>query len=165
MKNVIIMMWLVFAAFVLFPIATDYISGASESEVVSIIEKESEADDIAVTATEEHGNKAMYVFTVGESEFGVAIFTRFADNYEYEEGIMSNGDDHIDVNLDTRWDIYRYKVTADGAQEMEFDRFGGVYKTYAIIAVILAVVSIAGGVYGVRAKRKYEEQRKKGLAA
>ena len=127
MKNVIIMMWLVFAAFVLFPIATDYISGASESEVVSIIEKESEADDIAVTATEEHGNTAMYVFTVGESAFGV--------------------------------------VTADGAQEMEFDRFGGVYKTYAIIAVILAVVSIAGGVYGVRAKRKYEEQRKKGLAA
>ena len=76
MKNVIIMMWLVFAAFVLFPIATDYISGASESEVVSIIEKESEADDIAVTATEEHGNKAMYVFTVGIWSSHIYAFRR-----------------------------------------------------------------------------------------
>lgn len=165
MKNVIIMMWLIFAAFVIFPIAADYISGDSESEVVSIIEKESEADDITITAAIEHGNKAMYVFKVGESEFGVAIFSHFADNYGYEEGIMSNGDDHIDVNLDTGWDIYKYRVTADEALETEYDRFGGVYRMYAMIAAILAIVSVAGGIYGIHAKKRYEEQRKKGLAA
>ena len=51
MKNFIIFMWVIFAAFFLFPIASNYMSGSPESEIVSIIEKESEADDIKVTAS------------------------------------------------------------------------------------------------------------------
>ncbi len=167
MKNAIIMMWLVFAAFVIFPMATDYISGEPESEVMSIIKKEAEADDISVTATEERGNKVMYVFTVGEGgeDFGVAIFSRFGDNYHYDEGMMSNGEKSIEVSLDTGWDTCDYSVTAAGAEETAFERFGGVYRIYAIVAAIMVVLSVAGGIYGVRANRKYEEQRKKGLAA
>ena len=55
MKNFIIVIWLVFAAFFLFPTAVTYISGHPGSEVTAIIEKESEADDIQITAAEEHG--------------------------------------------------------------------------------------------------------------
>ena len=79
MKNFIIFMWVIFTAFFLFPIASNYMSGSPESEIVSIIEKESEADDIKVTASKEHGNKSMYAFTAGE-DFGVAIFSHFGDN-------------------------------------------------------------------------------------
>lgn len=160
MKNFIIFMWVVFAAFFLFPVAAGYMSGSPESEIVSIIEKESEADDIKVTATEEHGNKSMYGFTAGK-DFGVAVFTHFGDNYKYQEGTMSNDEEHIDVNLDTGWDVYEYKVTAEGAQQVAFHRFGGIYKVYVMIAAVMVIFSIAGGIYAVRLKKKHEEQRKK----
>ena len=162
MKNFIIFMWVIFAAFFLVPIASNYMSGSPESEIVSIIEKESEADDIKVTASEEHGNKSMYAFTAGE-DFGVAIFSHFGDNYNYQEGTMSNDEDHIDVNLDTGWDVYEYKLTAEGAEQVAFHRFGGIYKVYAMIAAVMVIFSIVGGIYGIRTKKKYEEQRKKGL--
>ena len=88
MKNFIIVIWLVFAAFFLFPTAVTYISGHPGSEVTAIIEKESEADDIQITAAEEHGIRSMYAFRAGD-DFGVAVFSHFADNYNYEEGLMS----------------------------------------------------------------------------
>ena len=31
---------------------------------------------------------------------------------------MSNGEEHIDVNLDTGWDLYQYRGTADGAEQV-----------------------------------------------
>ena len=165
MKNAIIMMWLIFAAFVIFPMATDYMSGEPESEVISIIEREAEAAAVTVTATEAHGNKVVYAFTVGEKDFGAAVFSRFGDNYHYDEGMMSNGEKHIDLNVDTGWDIYDYSVTAEGIQQTGYEKFGGVYRIYAIVAGIMVILSVAGGIYGVRANRKYEEQRKKGLTA
>ena len=49
MRNFIIAIWLIFAAFFVFPMVTNYSSGSPESEVVSIIEKEAETDDIQIT--------------------------------------------------------------------------------------------------------------------
>lgn len=162
MKNFIIALWLIFAAFFIFPIGTNYISGQPESEVLSIIETEAEADDINVTSVEEHGNKAMYAF-MAKDRFGVAIFSKFGDNYKYLEGTVSNDLEDIDVYLDTGWDVYKYKVTEKGAEQMDFERLGGVYKVYAIIAIIMVLISIAAGIYGAKMKKKHEEQRKKGL--
>ena len=143
MKNFIIVIWLVFAAFFLFPTAVTYISGHPGSEVTAIIEKESEADDIQITAAEEHGIRSMYAFRAGD-DFGVAVFSHFADNYDYEEGMMSNGEEHIDVNLDTGWDLYQYRVTADGAEQVGYERFGGIYRIYAVM------------------KKRHKKQRRKG---
>ena len=162
MRNFIIAIWLIFAAFFVFPMVTNYSSGSPESEVVSIIEKEAETDDIQITSVEEHGNKAMYAFNT-DNTFGVAIFNKFADNYKYSEGTISNEFEDIDVYLDTGWDVYRYKVTDKGAEQVGFERFAGVYKIYSIIAVIMVIVSIRAGIYGVRQKKKHEEQRRKGL--
>lgn len=162
MKNFIIVIWLVFAAFFLFPTAVTYISGHPGSEVTVIIEKESEADDIQITAAEEHGIRSMYAFRAGD-DFGVAVFSHFADNYNYEEGLMSNGEEHIDVNLDTGWDLYQYRVTADGAEQVGYERFGGIYRIYAVIAAVMLAFSIAAGIYGAVMKKRREEQRRKGL--
>ncbi len=162
MKNFVIVIWLIFAAFFIFPMAANYLSGVPESEVISIIEKESEADGIKVVDFEEHGNKAMYVFSAGD-DFGTAVFFHVGDKYKYMEGTMSNGDTHIDIHLDTGWDAYEYRITDSGARETDFQKNGGVYRTYAIIALIMVLISIAAAVNGVRMKKKHEEQRKKGL--
>ena len=74
MKNFIIVIWLVFAAFFLFPTAVTYISGHPGSEVTAIIEKESEADDIQITAAEEHGIRSMYAFRAGFRSCSVFTF-------------------------------------------------------------------------------------------
>ena len=80
------------------------------------------------------------------------------------DGVLYIDDeDHIDVNLDTGWDVYEYKLTAEGAEQVAFHRFGGIYKVYAMIAAVMVIFSIVGGIYGIRTKKKYEEQRKKGL--
>ena len=140
MKNFIIVIWLVFAAFFLFPTAVTYISGHPG----------------------EHGIRSMYAFRAGD-DFGVAVFSHFADNYDYEEGMMSNGEEHIDVNLDTGWDLYQYRVTADGAEQVGYERFGGIYRIYAVIAAVMLALSIAAGIYGAVMKKRREEQRRKGL--
>lgn len=162
MKNFIIAIWLIFAAFVIVPIGVDFVTGQPESEVNAIIEQEAEADDIVITAVEKHGNKAMYAFTAGD-DFGVAIFSDFADNYKYSEGAMSNGQDFIAVYLNTGWDVYRYKVTEEGAQQVDFERFAGEYRNYVLGAVAMAVISLIAALIGRRVKKKHEEQRKKGL--
>ncbi len=162
MKNFIIAIWLIFAAFVIVPIGIDFVTGQPEDEVTAIIEREAEADDIVITAVEKHGNKAMYAFTAGD-DFGVAIFSNFADNYKYSEGAMSNGQADIDVYLNTGWDVYIYKVTWDGARQVAFERFGGEYRNYAIGALAMAVISLIAVLIGRRVKKKHEEQRKKGL--
>lgn len=162
MKNFVIVIWLIFAAFFVFPIAANYLSGVEEGEVISEIQKESEADDIEVVDIQEHGNKAMYVFDTGD-DFGTAVFFHIGEKYKYMEGTMSNGDTHIDIHLDTGWDAYEYRITEKGAQQTDFQKNSGVYRTYAIIAAVMVAVSIVAAMYGARTKKKHEEERKKGL--
>lgn len=153
MKNFIIALWLILAAFIVVPIGVDYASGEPESEAMQTIERESEAENVRITAVEKHGNKAMYAFTAGD-DFGVAIFSSFADNYKYTEGTISNGQDHIDVYLNTGWDVYRYEVTEKGARQTGFEKFGGVYRIYAAAAAVMAAVSIAAAIYSNRRRKQ-----------
>lgn len=162
MRNVILAVWLIFAAFIFVPVISNVAGGQPEEQVTAIIEKEAEAKNIEITAEEKQGNKAMYAFKAGD-DFGVAIFSHFADSYKYIEGTMSNGQKKIDVNLNSGWDMYRYKVGPAGAEQVEFDRLGGSYMTYALLFIGMVIVSLIAMVYGARIKKKHEEQRKKGL--
>lgn len=162
MRNFLIIVWIVLISFFSAPIITDYVGGSPENEVVSIIEKEAEADNIEITAVENQGNKSMYTFTAG-NDFGVAIFSHLGDKYRYREGTMSNGEDHIHVNLDSGWDMYKYRVTSEGAEQTNVKEFSGMYKIYVIVAAVMVVVSIIAAINGVKQKKIQEEQRRKGL--
>ena len=160
MRSFIIVIWIVIAALFLYTPAEAYISGQPESEIAAVILKESEAEDIQITAAEEHGIRSVYAFRAGD-DFGVAVFSHFAGRYDYEEGMMSNGDEHIDVNLDTGWDMYQYRVTADGIQQVGYQRFGGIYRMYAAAAAVMLFFSIAAGVYSSAAKKRRRDRHRR----
>ena len=153
MRNIIIVLWLILAGFFVSPAVSCFISGTSYDNVEDVIRAEAETDDIQITAEEEHGNKAMYCFNTG-NDFGIAVFNHYADNYSSEEGVMANGEEYIGVRLDTGKDISRYNVTDNGAEFTGKDSFEGSYRTYGIIAAILAVFTIIAAVYGMTAGKK-----------
>ena len=153
MRNVIIVLWVILVGFFASPAIACFISGTSHDNVVEIIKTEAETDEIKITSDEEQGNKAMYCFDT-QNDFGIAVFTHYADNYNYEEGVMANGEEYIGVRLDTGKDIYRYNVTKNGAEFTGKDSFEGSYRTYGIIAAILAVFTIIAAVYGMTAGKK-----------
>lgn len=153
MRNVIIVLWVILVGFFASPAIACFISGTSHDNVVEIIKTEAETDEIKITSDEEQGNKAMYCFDT-QNDFGIAVFTHYADNYNYEEGVMANGEEYISVSLDTGKDIYRYNVTKNGAEFIGKDSFKGSYRTYAVIGVILALLTVAAAVYGSISGRK-----------
>lgn len=156
----IIVLWLVLIGIIAGPVVMNFTSGVEQSETLSIIERESEASNVRITAREEHGNKAMYCFAA-DSCFGVAIFDHYADNYSYSEGTISNGESYIAVRLDTGCDVYRYNITADGAQLTGMENFKGIYRLYAAGAGILVLITAAYVVYGKVMRRKGEIRWKK----
>ena len=158
----IIVLWVIFIAFFASPIIVNFASGAPADEIESIIAKEAEVGEFEIIAQEEEGNKAMYAFKT-EKDFGVAVFTHYADNYSYDEGTMSNGEKYIDVSLDTGWDVYAYKVTKDGAELTAINKMSGTYRMYAIIAGLFAIITVICLIYGKATKKKKETARKRGL--
>lgn len=162
MKTLTAALWLILAAAFLTPMITCYSSGIPESEIMETIRMEAESDRIEIFAQEERGNKVIYAFSTG-ADYGVAVFSHVADNYRYEEGILSNGQGTIDVNLDTGWDIYEYEVTGQGMEMRSIREGEGIYKSYATVAAILAAITAALSING-RAKRRRKKKNGKKLS-
>ena len=130
MRNLLIILWLILIGVIAVPVCLDYMNGTPKDDVLSVIQRETETDDIRVTLEEEIGNKAMYCFQTG-SDFGAAVFSRMGERYCYQESTIGNGEKYIDVRLDTGWDVYQYYVTADGEEDRDVpggipDLSGGV---------------------------------------
>ena len=157
MKNIIIVLWIILTGFFIMPIAESFMSGVSESEVMTVIQRESEADDIEITAEEIHGDKAMYCFKT-KNDFGVAVFTHYADNYSYSEGTIANGDKYIKVRLDTGWDVYQYNVMKDGAELINIEHSAGNYRIYAVIGAVLLVITAVYIIYRTVFEKKKVKQ-------
>lgn len=153
MRNIIIVLWITLIGFFAAPIAVNYVSGIPHQEVESVIERESEADNIIITADEEHGNKAMYCFNI-KSDFGVAVFSHYGDKYSYVEGTLANGGDAMTVRLDTGRDLYIYDVNETGAKLIEIQRFGGTYKIYAMTALAMAVITVIYIIYRLSVRNR-----------
>lgn len=158
MKSVIVVLWLAFGVFLLTPIITTYVAGDSYDQVFSTIETEAETEVSRITGEVARGNRILLAFTAGD-DFGVAIFSHYGDNYKYEEGTMSNGMGSIDVNLDTGWNIYGYKVTASGLYTADIRRGEGIYRTYAMTGGFLAVITGMAVALSRIKKRKSKEKQ------
>ena len=74
MRNLLIILWLILIGVIAVPVCLDYMNGTPKDDVLSVIQRETETDDIRVTLEEEIGNKAMYCFQTG-SDFGAAVFS------------------------------------------------------------------------------------------
>ena len=146
MKNIIIVLWVALIGFFVLPIADSFVSGFPENEVMAVIQRESEADNIKITAEEIHGDKAMYCFKTN-NDFGVAVFTHYADNYSYSEGTIANGDKYIKVRLDAGWDVYNYNVTRNGAELINIEHSAGNYRIYAVIGAVLLIITVGYALY------------------
>lgn len=132
-------------------------NGTPKDDVLSVIQRETETDDIRVTLEEEIGNKAMYCFQTG-SDFGAAVFSRMGERYCYQESTIGNGEKYIDVRLDTGWDVYQYYVTADGAQQKKIETYQGVYRIYLAAFLILLGASLLYGLGNMRRRNKNKNQ-------
>ena len=99
MRNLLIILWLILIGVIAVPVCLDYMNGTPKDDVLSVIQRETETDDIRVTLEEEIGNKAMYCFQTG-SDFGAAVFSRMGERYCYQESTIGNGEKYIDVRLE-----------------------------------------------------------------
>lgn len=157
MRNLLIILWLILIGVIAVPVCLDYMNGTPKDDVLSVIQRETETDDIRVTLEEEIGNKAMYCFQTG-SDFGAAVFSRMGERYCYQESTIGNGEKYIDVRLDTGWDVYQYYVTADGAQQKKIETYQGVYRIYLAAFLILLGASLLYGLWNMRRGNKNKNQ-------
>lgn len=157
MRNLLIVLWVIFFGVIAVPAVLDYMNGTAKDDVLSVIQRETETDDIRITLEEELGNKAMYCFRTG-SDFGAAVFSRMGDRYCYQESTIGNGEKYIDVRLDTGWDVYQYYVTAEGAQQEKIETYQGVYRIYLAAFLILLGASLLQGFWSMRRKNKHKNQ-------
>ena len=86
-RNLLIILWLILIGVIAVPVCLDYMNGTPKDDVLSVIQRETETDDIRVTLEEEIGNKAMYCFQTG-SDFGAAVFSRMGERYCYQESTL-----------------------------------------------------------------------------
>ncbi len=157
LRNLLIILWLILIGVIAVPVGMDYMNGMPKDDVLSVIQRETETDDIRITLEEEIGNKAMYCFRTG-SDFGAAVFSKTGNRYCYRESTIGNGEKYIDVRLDTGWDVYRYHVTADGAQQEEIETYQGVYRIYLAAFLILAGLSLLYGFWSLTRRNKHKNQ-------
>lgn len=157
MRNLLIILWLILIGVIAVLVCLDYMNGTPKDDVLSVIQRETETDDIRVTLEEEIGNKAMYCFQTG-SDFGAAVFSRMGERYCYQESTIGNGEKYIDVRLDTGWDVYQYYVTADGAQQKKIETYQGVYRIYLAAFLILLGASLLYGLWNMRRRNKNKNQ-------
>lgn len=161
MKSIIVALWLIFGGIILTPVVINYAIGSPYDEVLSIIETEAETEVTQITGEAAEGNRLLLTFTA-RNDFGVAIFSHYGDNYRYEEGTISNGMDDIDINLDTGWNIYVYKVTADGLHTQDVRTGEGIYRTYTVTGVCLGMITVIALFLG-RVKKRKADKRKTGF--
>ena len=157
MKSIVVALWLIFGGIVLAPVVINYVAGSPYDEVLPIIETEAETEVTQITGETAEGNRLLLALTARD-DFGVAIFSHYGDNYKYEEGTISNGMDYIDINLDTGWNIYVYKVTAGGLETSDIRMGEGIYTTYVAIGVCLGVIT-ASAIAFSRFKRRKSKMR------
>ena len=69
-----IILWLILIGVIAVPVCLDYMNGTPKDDVLSVIQRETETDDIRVTLEEEIGNKAMYCFQTGSDFRGGSVF-------------------------------------------------------------------------------------------
>lgn len=160
MRSIIVALWLIFGAIILAPVVINYAAGDPYDEVLAVIETEAETEVIKITGEAAKGNRLLLTFTARD-DFGVAIFSHYGDNYRYEEGTISNGMDYIDVNLDTGWNIYVYKVTASGLYAEGVRRGEGIYRTYTVTGVCLGMITVIAIIISRIKKRKTEKRKMK----
>ena len=135
MRNLLIILWLILIGVIAVPICLDYMNGTPKDDVLSVIQRETETDDIRVTLEEEIGER-----------------------YCYQESTIGNGEKYIDVRLDTGWDVYQYYVTADGAQQKKIETYRGVYRIYLAAFLILLGASLLYGLWNMRRRNKNKNQ-------
>ena len=157
MRNFLIILWLILIGVIAVPVGLDYMNGTAKDDVLAVIQRETETDDIRITLEEEIGNKAMYCFQTGD-DFGAAVFSQIGERYCYQESTIGNGEKYIDVRLDTGWDVYQYYVTADGAQQQKIETYRGVYRIYLAAFLILLAASLLQGLWSIRKRRKHKNQ-------
>jgi len=158
LRSLITAAWLILLAFIFVPAAVDYTTGVSYDRIDTVMKLEAESKNLQVIEAEQQGNKLLVAFETG-NDFGVAVFSCVKEHYRYEEGLMSNNRDYIDVNLDVGWDIYQYRVSQDGIGLMKIREEEGVWKKYADTACMLAVVTLALCIF--RRLRKKSRRREK----
>ena len=64
-KFFLIILWLILIGVIAVPVGLDYMNGTAKDDVLAVIQRETETDDIRITLEEEIGNKAMYCFQTG----------------------------------------------------------------------------------------------------
>ena len=143
MRNLLIILWLILIGVIAVPVCLDYMNGTPKDDVLSVIQRETETDDIC--------------FQTG-SDFGAAVFSRMGERYCYQESTIGNGEKYIDVRLDTGWDVYQYYVTADGAQQKKIETYQGVYRIYLAAFLILLGASLLYGLWNMRRRNKNKNQ-------
>jgi hypothetical protein len=161
LRSLITAAWLILLAFILVPPAVDYTTGVSYNRTGIIMELEAESDEIHIIGEEHQGNKMLMAFDTG-NDYGVAVFSCVKEHYRYEEGLMSNNKDYIDVNLDVGWDIYQYRVSDSGIELMRIRENEGIWKTYADVACMLAAATLALCIFrGLRKRSKRKEKKRR----
>ena len=132
MRNLLIILWLILIGVIAVPVCLDYMNGTPKDDVLSVIQRETETDDIRVTLEEEIGNKAMYCFQTG-SDFGAAVFSRMGERYCYQESTI-------------------------GAQQKKIETYQGVYRIYLAAFLILLGASLLYGLWNMRRRNKNKNQ-------
>lgn len=160
MRSLITAAWMILLALMLAPPTVDYFTGVSYDRTEIIMKLEAESKDLYVIDEEPQGNKLLIAFETG-NDYGVAVFSCVKGHYRYEEGLMSNDRDYIDVNLDVGWDIYQYRVYENGIELMKIRENEGVWKKYADAACMLAAVTIALCIFRRLRKRSKRREKKR----
>ena len=160
MRSLITAAWMILLAFMLVPAGIDYFTGVSYDRIDTVMKVEAESLDLHVIDEEAQGSRLLVAFETG-NDYGVAVFSCVKEHYRYEEGLMSNDRDYIDVNLDVGWDIYQYRVSEDGIELMEIREDEGVWKKYADAACALGVLTIALCIFRCLRKRSRRREKKR----
>ena len=156
MRNFLIILWLILIGVIAVPVGLDYMNGTAKDDVLAVIQRETETDDIRITLEEEIGNKAMYCFQTGD-DFGAAVFSRIGERYCYQESTIGNGEKY---RRPAGHGLGCVPVLRDGGRGAAAENrdVPGVYRIYLAAFLILLAASLLQGLWSIRKRRKHKNQ-------